>query len=56
VKKRFLRNKIRCMSDVNFVRKRAGTILSDGINKYFYLFCVVFMASVREINCHTFYV
>jgi hypothetical protein len=29
------------MSNVNVVRKRAGTILSDGINKYFYLFCVV---------------
>jgi hypothetical protein len=21
----------------------------------FYLFCVVFMASVRELNCHTLY-
>jgi hypothetical protein len=43
------------MSDVNVVRKRAGTILSGSINRYFYLFCVVFMASVRELNCHTVY-
>jgi hypothetical protein len=33
-KKRFLGHSIRCMSDVNVLRKRAGTILSDGINKY----------------------
>jgi hypothetical protein len=32
---------MRCMSDVNAVRKRAGTILNDGINKYFLSFCVV---------------
>jgi hypothetical protein len=32
-KKRFLGHSIRCMSDVNFVRKRAGTVFSDGINK-----------------------
>jgi hypothetical protein len=31
------------------VRKQAGTILNDGINKYFYLFYVVFMASVLEM-------
>jgi hypothetical protein len=30
------------MSDVNIVRKQAGI----------YLFCVVFMASVQELNCH----
>jgi hypothetical protein len=30
-----------------------GTVLSDGVNKYFLAFCVVFMASVRELNCHT---
>jgi hypothetical protein len=30
------------MSDVNVVRERAGTILSDGINKYFlYFLCVL---------------
>jgi hypothetical protein len=33
-KKRFLGHSIRCMSDVNIMRKRAGTILSEGINKY----------------------
>jgi hypothetical protein len=43
------------MSDVNVVRKRAGIILSDGINKYFLSFLCVFMASVRELNCHTVY-
>jgi hypothetical protein len=44
------------MSDVDVGQKRAGTILSDGINTYFFcLFCVVFMASVRELNCHTVY-
>jgi hypothetical protein len=32
-----------------------GTILSDGINKYFLIFYVVFMASLREPNCHTVY-
>jgi hypothetical protein len=31
----FLGHSIRCTCDVNVVRKRAGTILSDGINKYF---------------------
>jgi hypothetical protein len=35
------------MSDVNVVRKRAETILIDGINKY--------LASVMELNCHTAY-
>jgi hypothetical protein len=34
---------IRCMSDVNVVRKRAGTIWSDGINKYFLLFLCGFL-------------
>jgi hypothetical protein len=29
---------IRCMSDVNVVRMRAGSILSEGINKYFLSF------------------
>jgi hypothetical protein len=37
------------MNDVNVVRKRAGTILSDGIDIFF----CVFMASVRKFNCHT---
>jgi hypothetical protein len=30
----FSRTSDHCMSDVNVVRKRAGTILNDGINKY----------------------
>jgi hypothetical protein len=29
---------IPCMSDVKVVRKRTGTILSDGINIYFFIF------------------
>jgi hypothetical protein len=46
------------MSDVNIVRKRAGTtsILSDGVNKYFYLFVLFFRVSFRELNCHSVYV
>jgi hypothetical protein len=43
------------MSDVNIVQKLAGTTLSDGINKYFYIFCVFFIVSVLELNCHTVY-
>jgi hypothetical protein len=41
------------MSAVNVVQKRAVTarIFSDGINKWFYIFCVI--ASVRGLNCHT---
>jgi hypothetical protein len=46
----------RCMSDVNVARKRVGTILRDGINKYFLSFFVVFMVSVWELNCHTVYI
>jgi hypothetical protein len=38
----------RCMNDVNVVWKGVGTILSDGINKYFVSFWCGFMASVRE--------
>jgi hypothetical protein len=34
-KKRFLGHSIRCMSDVNVGPKQAGTVMSDGINKYF---------------------
>jgi hypothetical protein len=34
----------------------AGTILSDDINKYFYLFVWFFMASVQELNYQTVYV
>jgi hypothetical protein len=49
----FLGCSIRCMSDVNVVGKRAGTILSDHINKYFLSFYVFLMASVRELNCQT---
>jgi hypothetical protein len=52
----FSRAFVRCMSDVNIARKWAGTILSHGINKYFLSFFVVFMASVRELNCHIVYV
>jgi hypothetical protein len=37
-KERVLRHSIRYMSDVNVVSKRAGTILSEGINKYFLSF------------------
>jgi hypothetical protein len=37
------------MSDVN-VPKRVGTVLSDGINKYFLFFVHVFL---WELNCHT---
>jgi hypothetical protein len=41
----FLKQLIHCMSDVNVVQKRAGTILSDGINKCFLSFlCGFFMA------------
>jgi hypothetical protein len=37
--------------------KRTGTILSDGINKYFLTFlCGFFMATVPEFNCHTVYI
>jgi hypothetical protein len=32
-----------------------GDYIECGINKYFSCFCVVFMASVRELNCHTVY-
>jgi hypothetical protein len=37
-KKCFLWHSIRCMSDVNLARYRAGNTLSDGINKYFLSF------------------
>jgi hypothetical protein len=37
------------------VEKLAGTILSDHINTYFYLFVWFFMTSVRELNCHIVY-
>jgi hypothetical protein len=52
--KRFLGRSSRRMSDVNFVQKRAGTILSDGINKFLSFLCL-FMTLVRELNCHTVY-
>lgn len=53
-KKCFLGHSIRCISDANIVRKQMGTILSDGINKYFLTFlCGFFMASVLELNCYT---
>jgi hypothetical protein len=41
------------MSEVNVVLQWTGTVLSDDINKYFLYFCVIFIASVGEINCHT---
>jgi hypothetical protein len=44
---------IRCMSNVNIVRKWVGTILSDGINKFFFVW--FFMVSVWELNYHTVY-
>jgi hypothetical protein len=33
-KNRFLGHFIRCMNEVNFVRKLVGTILGGGFNKY----------------------
>jgi hypothetical protein len=45
-KKRFLGRSIHCMSDVNVVRKRAGTVLSDSIN----------YGLSSELNCHTVYI
>jgi hypothetical protein len=42
----FIGHSIRCMSDVNVVQKRGETILSDGINKYFYLFCGILWPSL----------
>jgi hypothetical protein len=41
------------MSDVNIVPKWVVTILNDGINKYILSFCVVLIALVWELNCHT---
>jgi hypothetical protein len=42
------------MSDVNVMRKRARTIFSDGINKYFLSFLCVY-GLIRELNRHTVY-
>jgi hypothetical protein len=40
---------VHCMSNVNTVKKREGTILSDGLNKYFLSFLYGFsMAPVWE--------
>jgi hypothetical protein len=50
---KFFKSAYGCMSDVNVVRKRAETILRDGINKYFYPYLCGFMASFRELDCHT---
>jgi hypothetical protein len=36
--KAFFSDMIHCMSDVNVVHKEAGTIMSDGIDKYFLSF------------------
>lgn len=47
---------IHFMIDVNIVPKQTGTILSTGINTYFNLLCMVFMASDLEHNCHTVYI
>jgi hypothetical protein len=41
------------MSDTNFVQKRAGTILTEGINKYFLLFVWFLWPQIREHNCPT---
>jgi hypothetical protein len=41
------------MSDVNVVRKQERIALSDVINTYFYLFCVVLIPAFWELNCHT---
>jgi hypothetical protein len=43
------------MSAVKTLPKRVGAILSDSINKHFVSFCVVFRASVQELNWHTVY-
>lgn len=41
----FLGHLIHCTSDVNVVPNQEGTVMSDGINKYFFIFfCVVPMA------------
>jgi hypothetical protein len=40
----------RCMSEVNFVRKRAGTTLNDGVNTYFLSFY-----DLSSGTCHTVY-
>jgi hypothetical protein len=47
-KKCFLGHLIGCMSDVNLAQKRAGTILSDGINKYFLYFLCGFYGLSSE--------
>jgi hypothetical protein len=45
------------MSDVNVVPKRAGTILSNGINKYFLSFlCGFLWPQFRNLNCDTVYI
>jgi hypothetical protein len=43
------------MSNANVVRKRAKTILTDGIDKHFLPFWVDSIASVQELNCHPAY-
>jgi hypothetical protein len=42
------------MSDVNVVRKSAGSMLNDSINKYFYILCM-FLGPVWELNCRIMY-
>jgi hypothetical protein len=39
------------MGDVNSESERAETILNDGINKYFHLFCGSY--GLSSVNCHT---
>jgi hypothetical protein len=42
------------MSAVNFVLKRSGTVLSDVSINICSVFLVVFMISIRELDCHTY--
>jgi hypothetical protein len=51
----FLGHSIFCISDVNVVPKRAATILSEGISKYFLSSLCSFIVLVRELDCHTVY-
>jgi hypothetical protein len=41
---------------ITFCRSRRGLYWVMVLINIFYLFCVVFMAPVRELNCHTVYV
>jgi hypothetical protein len=61
VSSRFLGHSVHCMSDVNVVLKRAGTILSDDINTFFIFFVwflwpkfgnlIVTLCTTRRATC-----